>query len=108
MRKGVYIDGHERQDVIEYRKKFLDKMHQLSPYFVEFEANGTMKQKDYHSDCTVGGPQRRPIIIITHDESIFSANDGRHQAWIPKESAFLRPKGKGKRIMVSDFLLPWS
>ena len=67
-----------------------------------------MKWKDYLSDCAVGGPQRRPIIIITHDESIFSANDGRHQAWIPKDSAFLRPKGKGKGIMVSDFLLPWS
>ena len=108
MRKGIYIDSYECQDVIEYCKKFLNEMHQLSPYFVEFEADGTMKQKDYPSDCAVGGPQRRPIIIITHDESIFSANDGRHQAWIPKDSAFLRPKGKGKGIMVSDFLLPWS
>ena len=25
-----------------------------------------------------------------------------------KHGTFLRPKGKGKGIMVSDFLLPWS
>ena len=38
MRKDVYVDGHERPDVIEDRqKKFLNEMHQLSPYFVEFE-----------------------------------------------------------------------
>jgi len=22
--KGVYVDGHEREDVVEYRKKFLE------------------------------------------------------------------------------------
>ena len=46
--------------------------------------------------------------MITHDESIFSANDGRHYAWASENGTFLRPKGKGKGIMVSDFLLPWS
>jgi hypothetical protein len=24
--KGVYVDGHEREDVVEYRKIFLEKM----------------------------------------------------------------------------------
>jgi hypothetical protein len=45
--------------------------------------------------------EARPIIIITHDESIFSANDGRRQ-----EHEIFFVKGKG--IMVSDFLLPRS
>jgi len=67
-----------------------------------------IKEKKYPADCSVGGLDRRPIIIITHDESIFSANDAKHQAWIPENGAFLRPKGKGKGLMVSDFLLPWS
>jgi hypothetical protein len=56
----------------------------------------------------VGGSKCRPVVIITHDESIFSANDGKHQAWVPENGTILRPKGKGKGIMVSDFLLPWS
>jgi hypothetical protein len=26
--KGVYVDGHERDDVVEYRKKFLEDMEE--------------------------------------------------------------------------------
>jgi hypothetical protein len=47
------------------------------------------------------------IVLITHDECVFSANDGKRQAWLQESDAFLRPKGKGQGIMVSDFLLPW-
>ena len=32
--------------------------------------------------------------------------DGKHQAWVPENGTILRPKGKGKGIIV--FLLPWS
>src|SRR4029077_6050341 len=108
IKKGVFFDGHERDDVVQYRKEFLEVIKNLLLYMAEFNADGSMKAKMYPSDCTVGGPDRRPVIFITHDESIFSANDGRHQAWISKYGTFKRPKGKGKGIMVSDFLLPWS
>lgn len=27
--KGIYIDGHERDDVVEYRNDFLAKMKEL-------------------------------------------------------------------------------
>jgi hypothetical protein len=106
--KGVFVDGHERDDVLASRVVFLAKMQELQPYMVEFCADGSMASKQYPNDCQVGGPDRRPVIFITHDESIFSANDGRHQAWLGNGDHFLRPKGKGKGIMVSDFLLPWS
>jgi hypothetical protein len=108
VKKGIFLDGHERDDVVEYRKDFLDIIHGLLPYMVEFHENGTMKPKEYPEDCRVGGPDRRPVILITHDESVFSANDGRHQAWMKKNGTISRPKGKGKGIMVSDFLLPWA
>ena len=108
IKKGIFLDGHEREDVVEYRKIFVDTMHALLPYMVEFHVNGTIKPKEYPEDCRVGGPGRRPVILITHDESIFSANDGRHQTWIKENGTYLRPKGKGKGIMVSDFLLPWA
>jgi hypothetical protein len=108
VKKGIFLDGHERKDVIEYRTHFLDAIHEFLPYMVEFNENGSMKPKEYPNDCRVGGPDRQPIIFITHDESIFSANDGRRQAWMRENHIFLRPKGKGKGIMVSDFLLPWS
>jgi hypothetical protein len=108
IKKGVFFDGHEREDVVEYRTQFLQAMEEMLPYMVEFNEDGTMKEKQYPEDCSVGGPNRRPIIMITHDESIFSAHDGRHQAWISERGMLIHPKGKGKGIMVSDFLLPWS
>ena len=107
IKKGVFLDGHERPDVVEYRAQFLKKVEALGPYLVKFRDDGSMKEKVYPSDCAVNGPNKRPVILITYDESIFSANDGRHQAWLKKDDAFLRPKRKGKGIIVSDFLLPW-
>jgi hypothetical protein len=108
VKKGVFLDGHERDDVVEYRQRFLQEMEGLLPYLVKFAEDGSMQEKTYPAGCIVGGPDRRPIVMITHDESIFSANDGRHQAWVKDGDTILRPKGRGKGIMVSDFLLPWS
>ena len=83
-------------------------MEALKPYLVKFEENGLMKPKIYYKDCAVGGLEKRPVILITHDESIFNANDSRQQVWQKDGHSTLCPKGKGKGIMVSDFLLPWS
>lgn len=104
----MFSDGHEREDVVEYRETFLDEMKSLLPYFVEFSDDGSMLPKTYPEDCAIAGPDRRPIIMITHDESTFSAIDGRRKVWTLDGHGILRPKGKGKGIMVSDFLLPWS
>ncbi|WP_375449336.1 hypothetical protein [uncultured Nostoc sp.] len=83
-------------------------MSDLESYLVEFDSEGNMKEKVYPDDCQVGGENRRPVIVITHDECTFSANDGKTHGWQRKGDIFLRPKGKGKGIMVSDFLLPFS
>ena len=101
------MDGHERPDVIEDRAKFLKTMAELEPYLVEFEENGTMKTKLYPENCQVGGNDRRPVICITHDECTFSANDAKTKIWQAAGETPLRPKGKGRGIMVSDFLLPF-
>ena len=74
---------------------------------VEFDKNDAMKPKVYPSDCTVGDNNRRPIIVITHDECIFSANNGIRKAWARKSDTFLRPKGRGQGIMVFEFILPY-
>ena len=86
--------------------KFLHKMKELKPYLVEFDSSGQILEKTYLDDCQVGGSQQRPTILITHDESIFSANDSKKWAWVTESNTFLRLKGKGQGIMVSDFLLP--
>ena len=89
------------------RVKFVEQVKEDQPYLVEFDSAGNILDKSYPEDCEVGGLQRRPLILITHDESTFSANDANRHAWLQESDTFLRPKGKGQGIMVSDFLLPW-
>jgi hypothetical protein len=43
-------------------------------------------------------------VLVTHDESLFHANDGRRSGWGPKEEQPLRKKGQGRAIHVSEFL----
>ena len=46
----------------------------------------------------------RPIVFITHDESIFNCNDGRKRIWIHEDKAPLCKKGRAPGLHVSDFL----
>ena len=48
----------------------------------------------------------KPLVLITHNESIFNANDGKRRVGKEKEKSSLRPKGKKKGIMISEFLTP--
>lgn len=52
-----------------------------------------------------GGENRQPIIVITHNECTFSANDGVRKAWTREGDTFLRPKRRKQGIMVSGFIL---
>ena len=92
--------------MIEYREIFLEEMKVLLPYFVEFKEDGTILPKKYPDDYAVGGSDQQPIIMITHDESTFSANNSRQKVWTFEGHGILCPKRKKKGIIVSDFLLP--
>ena len=94
--------------MVEYCQIFLEEMKSLLPYLIEFREDGTIISKEYPDDCAVGGPNRQPIIMITHDESTFSAHDSRRKVWTLERHGILCHKSKGKDIMVSDFFFPWS
>ncbi|RIB21562.1 hypothetical protein C2G38_2176307 [Gigaspora rosea] len=44
------------------------------------------------------------IILVTHDECIFSAYDGKRWLWLPKGEQLLRKKGQGRSVHISEFL----
>lgn len=71
-------------------------MSDLEPYLVEFDSEGNIKDKVYLDDCQVGGTNRRPVIVIIHDDYTFSANDGKTHRWQCKEDTFLCPPKKKK------------
>lgn len=43
-------------------------------------------------------------VLVTHDESLFHANDGRRSGWGPEEEQPLHKKGQGRAIHISEFL----
>jgi hypothetical protein len=97
--KGLYIDGHERPDVIAYRDAFLERMAEHSEYFFRYEGEDmdTVISPDLQSG-------QRPRVLVTHDESCFSSHDGKSTIWMDVNDRPLRPKGQGRSIMVSEFL----
>lgn len=61
MKKGVYIDGHEREDVVAYRTQFVQT-------YYKYKMQG-MK-------------------IIFQDETVFMSNDGQRRWWVEKGTYF--------------------
>ena len=99
-KKGVYIDGHEREDVIKHREALLKTLEHLrvshrplprcsdDPPRVRLEAD----------------EEKKELVIIFHDESIFNTNEGQTWMWGESERPAILPKTKGSGIMVSDFV----
>ena len=92
--KGVFFDGHEREDVVVYRSDFLEKLAKLD------ETTITPAQQ---SPCVADGEQL--YIRVVHDESTFYSNADQTRFWNDGEAQVLRQKSLGSSIMVSDFLV---
>lgn len=102
--KGMYIDGHERDDVVEYRKAFLTRMDEYSQRMATFDV--------VDGEMVITMPTLRDgekfLVLVTHDESTFYENDRKRRRWISNEETPVpQPKGEGSSIMVSDFLSPY-
>lgn len=76
VRKNIFINRHERSNIVENYKIFLKKIEELKPYIIEFEENSIMKSKIYPPNCAIRGDNCCPIIMINYNKCIFSANDG--------------------------------
>ncbi|KAJ6599865.1 hypothetical protein DFH09DRAFT_1303227 [Mycena vulgaris] len=110
-RNGMYIDGHERDDVVAYRLAFVKRwLEEYEPRMVAYNNDGNTPQQPegFVFQGKFKG-QPFPIILVTHDESMFDANDRRKVGWLHKsDKGKPQPKGEGESIMVSDFLtLEW-
>ena len=103
VRKGIFIDGHERPDVIDARKLFLRKMTKIG--FLHFTNAPTDDAMRALPD--VDGPtneRRAKTVVFFHDESMFMSNEDQTTQWGMKGEKMMKPKSKGAGIMVSDFI----
>ena len=48
VQKGVFFDGHKREDVVEYQEIFLEEIKSLLLYFVVFEEDGKISTTYYY------------------------------------------------------------
>ena len=86
-------------------KGFSENNVRLRTILVKFDSKGNIKDKIYPDDCQVKDTNCQPVIVITHDECTFSANNRKIHGWQRKKNTFFRPKKKARGIIVSDFLL---
>ncbi|KAJ3739722.1 hypothetical protein DFH05DRAFT_1406735 [Lentinula detonsa] len=105
-KNGMYIDGHEREDVVEYRKGFVKRfLTQYNPRMHTWDKVGNETRPSTYVLPTPNGARSCRLILITHDESTFYLNDQRKTHWIHEsQKNEPQPKGDGASVMISDFL----
>ena len=103
-RKGIFIDGHERADVVEARTRYLSRMLKLG--FLHFTNAPTPEAiKAIPDDIEPPTADRRSkTVYFFHDESTFHSNDDQTLKWGIKGEKIMKHKSKGAGIMVSDFI----
>ena len=105
--KGQYKDGHEREDVVAYRQNvFLPTMQQLETKITDWSRAHHAGDQDFILCEAAPEPRiRAEVVIWTHDESTFYANDRRKLRWVhDDEDTKPYAKGEGASLMVADFI----
>ena len=99
---GMYLDGHERPDVVAYREAFVERWKQYERCFHLWGNDGNLLPPPQEFPVPGG---RFCLILVTHDESTFYQNDLRKTHWVHESTkATPRQKGDGQSLMVSDFI----
>ncbi|KAJ7307025.1 hypothetical protein DFH08DRAFT_657161, partial [Mycena albidolilacea] len=109
-KNGMYIDRHERRDVVEYREGFIARWKGYETRMNVYNNDGELERGPQRTPQPGEGPippDGRPfkLILVTHDESTFFQNDRKKTGWTHKTNKPTpQQKGEGTSIMVSDFL----
>ena len=94
-----YVDGHERVDVVEERVEYISKLEALESSHLPPPPPSDMEAYDIGKQDA-----ERKLVLIYHDESTFHAHEGRSKGWSEKGKQPLLPKGRGRGLMISDFV----
>lgn len=107
-KKGVYKDGHERPDVVQYRQDiFLKKLKELEsrmPYPIRNEIGDVI---DIKLPSLSPSSNQVHCIPVTHDECTCNTNDGPHHQWIKGDDYPICKKSRGQGLHISEFITPW-
>jgi len=100
-KKGLYYDGHERPDVVEYRQKvFIPQMDAYRKRLVEYSPDNLEEEVTKPPDNYV----EPRLVLVPQDEMTAQANDGLKKSWVPEGEQPLKKKGVGRGIHQSDVI----
>jgi hypothetical protein len=99
-KKGLYFDGHERKDVIEYRQNvFLPLMQEYAKRLVFFKVRNTEKEGELNL------PQDHlKLVLLAHDEMTAQSNDDEKMSWVLDGEQPLKKKDVGRGLHQLDVI----
>ncbi|EFP81114.2 uncharacterized protein PGTG_07366 [Puccinia graminis f. sp. tritici CRL 75-36-700-3] len=101
-RKCLYFDGHERPDVVEARKKFIED-------FDSYRKRSRIYGGDDLDVAPLVSPEvlgdDKETVFVYHDESTIHAKEKPKSTWLLPGSSEIRSKNAGRLIHISDFIL---
>jgi len=77
--QGIYYNEYKQDNVLQYRKVFLEKMFEYEKYMSKYESK-TIDRIHFNLS-----EEEKERILITHNECIFYSNDGKHEIWAKNE-----------------------
>ena len=79
-KKGLYFDGHDCPDVVEYHQQvFLQMLKQCKPLLVHYNV-GNINQESPPMDQTNFVECR--LVIVAHDKMTVQSNDVKGMEWV--------------------------
>lgn len=92
-----YFEGHEREDVVEKRKEFVE-------YFSTRLHNYYRPSED-KIPAWISPSSDRPVILISHDETTHKSGEQSSRSWSVNDNPRFHNKGRGRSWMCSDFFV---
>ena len=84
-KRGVYKDGHEQKDVVEYRQQFVAEMRELEATHLPPPAHGITTGDEMDRARELVKAEDRLVekkrVTITQDETTIHPNDDQRYAW---------------------------
>eukprot|EP01116_Phalansterium_solitarium_P016015 TRINITY_DN3619_c0_g1_i1.p2 TRINITY_DN3619_c0_g1~~TRINITY_DN3619_c0_g1_i1.p2 ORF type:complete len:242 (-),score=16.73 TRINITY_DN3619_c0_g1_i1:3-728(-) len=106
---GMYVDGHEREDVVRYREGFVKAILEVLNSCFRGESPSVSKVQTMTGDSSKAaddtplGASEPEQVWVTHDETVCKANDDNQFFWLPIGETKLKKKSEGASIMISAF-----
>ena len=100
-KKGLYFDGHDRPDVVEFRQgHFLPAMKAYEARLVRYVVGDVDQELIIPRENYV----ERRLVLLAQDEMTSQANDITSKMWVFEDQHRLRKKGVGRGLHKSDTL----